>query len=111
VIEYIEDPLDTLRSFLAALRPGGVVILSYANARTLWRRYTPSQRERLPHLNFQHNIWMWSQAREVFTRAGFEVLSGPRFFESPFDKYRGGRFLSRLSCIGTLGLVVLGKRT
>jgi 2-polyprenyl-3-methyl-5-hydroxy-6-metoxy-1,4-benzoquinol methylase len=111
VIEYIEDPLETLRSFFDALRPGGAVILSYANARTLWRLYTLSKRDRHPHLSFQYNVWLWSEAREVFARAGFEVLSGPRFLESPFDKYRGLRFLSRLGCIGTLGLVVLGKRT
>ncbi|MGD0294805.1 MAG: methyltransferase domain-containing protein [Terracidiphilus sp.] len=111
VIEYIEDPLITLRSFFTALRPGGAVILSYANARTFWRLRTLSQRKCYPHLNFQYNVWKWSEAREVFTKAGFEILLGPRYFESPFDKYRGLRFLSWLGCIGTLGLVVLGKRT
>jgi 2-polyprenyl-3-methyl-5-hydroxy-6-metoxy-1,4-benzoquinol methylase len=110
VIEYIEEPLETLRLFFTALRPGGSVILSYANVRSFWRLYTLSQRKSHPHLNFQYNVWTWSGAREVFTRAGFEVLSGPRFFESPFDQYRGLRFLSRFGCIGTLGLVVLGKQ-
>jgi SAM-dependent methyltransferase len=110
VIEYIEEPLETLRSFFVALRPGGAVILSYANARTFWRLYTLSQRKSHPHLNFQYNVWTWPEAREVFIKAGFEVLSGPRFFESPFDKKPSLRFLSRFGCIGTLGLVVLGKR-
>jgi len=110
VIEYIEEPLETLRSFFIALRPGGAVILSYANARTFWRVYTLSQRKNHPHLKFQYNVWTWSEAREVFIKAGFEVLSGPRFFESPFDKYSSLQVLSRFGWIGTLGLVVLGKR-
>jgi predicted SAM-dependent methyltransferase len=110
VIEYIEEPLETLRLFFTALRPGGAVILSYANARSIWRLYTLSQRKGYPHLKFQYNVWTWSEARDVFTKAGFEVLSGPRLFESPFDKYRGLQLLSRSGCIGTLGLVVLGKR-
>jgi 2-polyprenyl-3-methyl-5-hydroxy-6-metoxy-1,4-benzoquinol methylase len=110
VIEYIEEPLETLRLFFTALRPGGAVILSYANARSFWRLYTLSQRKSHPHLKFQYNVWTWPGAREVFTKAGFEVLSGPLFFESPFDKYRGLRLLSSFGYIGTLGLVVLGKQ-
>jgi len=110
VIEYIEEPLETLRSFYAALRPGGIVILSYANANSFWRVYTLSRRKHHPHLDFQYNVWKWSAARKVFSNAGFEARSRPWFFESPFDKYTGLRFLSRSGYIGTLGLVVLGKR-
>jgi len=110
VIEYVEEPLETLRLFYTALRPGGAVILSYANASSFWRLYTLSRRKNHPHLNFQYNVWTWPEAREVFTKAGFEVLSGPLFFESPFDKYRGLRLLSSFGYIGTLGLVVLGKQ-
>ena len=109
VIEYIEEPLDTLRSFFRSLRPGGVLMLSYANLCTFWRLLTLSQRKRHPHLHFQYNVWTRSQALGILREAGFEMVTGPRFFESPFDKYPGFRFLSGSGYIGTLGLVVLRR--
>ncbi len=110
VIEYIEQPEATLRDFFGALRPGGVLIISYANAGTLWRRLAQRRREDHPHLNFQYNVWTWREAATIFDRAGFERISGPRFFESPFDKYPALRFLSGARPFGNLGLVVLRAR-
>src|SRR5665213_3970811 len=37
VIEYISEPQQLLRSFARSLRPEGVLILSYANIRSLQR--------------------------------------------------------------------------
>ena len=36
VIEYIPDPEQLLRWFSAALRPSGLLIISFANSRSLW---------------------------------------------------------------------------
>jgi SAM-dependent methyltransferase len=109
VIEYIEDPVAILGSFHDSLKPRGKLVLSYANADSLWRRRTLRRPEIHPHLKFQHNVWNWQEAREAFARGGFEVLEGPAFFESAFDKLRLA-FLSRFPFCGTLGLVVLGRR-
>jgi 2-polyprenyl-3-methyl-5-hydroxy-6-metoxy-1,4-benzoquinol methylase len=36
VIEYVPDPEQLLRWFSAALRPSGLLIISFANARSIW---------------------------------------------------------------------------
>jgi len=109
VVEFVDDLEDLLAGFLRSLRPGGVAIISYANSASLWRRYAACFRRKYPHLAIQRHVWNWPQARRVFTRAGFEVLEAPRWFECAFDNYRWLAWLSSLSLVGTLGLVVLGK--
>jgi 2-polyprenyl-3-methyl-5-hydroxy-6-metoxy-1,4-benzoquinol methylase len=109
VLEFVDDLDDLLVAFRAALRPGGVAIVSYANASSLWRRYTNLYRRRYPHLALQRHVWTWPQARARFIRAGFEVIAPPQWFECAFDGYRSLRWLSSLRAAGTLGLVVLGK--
>jgi 2-polyprenyl-3-methyl-5-hydroxy-6-metoxy-1,4-benzoquinol methylase len=109
VIEFVDDAGQLLRSFLTALKPGGVLIVSYANSGSAWRRYVNYRRDRYPHLDVQRHVWNWRQARSVFTGAGFEVVAGPRFFESPCDEYGLLRGISRLGVVGTLGVVVLRK--
>jgi 2-polyprenyl-3-methyl-5-hydroxy-6-metoxy-1,4-benzoquinol methylase len=109
VVEFVDDAGALLRSFFKALKPGGVVIISYANSSSVWRRYSSYHAGRHPHLNVQQHVWNWRQARNIFLDAGFEVASGPRAFESPFDKRGFLTYLSRLNFIGTLCLVVLRK--
>jgi 2-polyprenyl-3-methyl-5-hydroxy-6-metoxy-1,4-benzoquinol methylase len=109
VIEFVADAKTLLRSFLKALQPGGVVIISYANSGSVWRRYSNYHYDRHPHLKVQQHVWNWRQARKLFIDAGFEIVGGPRAFESPFDKRGFLTHLSRLRFIGTLCIVVLRK--
>lgn len=110
VIEFVTDPEALLRCFRDLLRPGGRLFLSYANRRSLWRRYAEWRfggRER--HFSRQRNIWTEPEAWQVLNRAGLARATPTTFFESPFDGYRLLKPLSRLSPIGTLGLLVAGR--
>jgi SAM-dependent methyltransferase len=111
VIEYAPSAADLLSTFRQALRPDGVLIISYANRVSLWRKYAKWQHPRAPHLAFQNNIWDFGQVRRELSRAGFEVVNGPTYFDSPFDCKAHGRWLSRLGMIGTLGLIVARRRS
>jgi SAM-dependent methyltransferase len=106
VIEYVLSPADLLAAFRHTLRPEGILILSYANRLSLWRKYANWRRPRAPHLALQRHIWGFRQVRGELRRAGFAVLDGPTYFESPFDRKPFCGWLSRLAVIGTLGLVV-----
>jgi len=106
VIEYVPSAADLLASFRSALRPQGVLIISYANRLSLWRKYANWRSPRAPHLALQSYIWNFNQIRGELSRAGFAVLNGPTYFESPFDRKPFCGWLSRLAVIGTLGLVV-----
>jgi SAM-dependent methyltransferase len=106
VIEYVPSAAELLAAFRHTLRPQGVLILSYANRLSLWRKYANWRYPRAPHLALQRYVWNFHQAREELRRAGFAVLDGPTYFESPFDRKPFCGWLSRLAVIGTLGLVV-----
>jgi 2-polyprenyl-6-hydroxyphenyl methylase/3-demethylubiquinone-9 3-methyltransferase len=106
VIEYVPSGADLLAAFRSALRPQGVLIISYANRLSLWRKYAKWRSPRSPHLALQSYIWNFNQIRGELSRAGFAVLNGPTYFESPFDRKPFCGWLSRLAVIGTLGLVV-----
>jgi 2-polyprenyl-3-methyl-5-hydroxy-6-metoxy-1,4-benzoquinol methylase len=106
VIEYAPSAADVLAAFRHTLRPDGVLILSYANRLSLWRKYADWRNPQAPHLALQRHIWSFGQARGELRRAGFAVVDGPAYFESPFDYKPFCGWLSRLSVMGTLGLVV-----
>jgi SAM-dependent methyltransferase len=109
VIEYVPSAADLLATFRSALRPDGVLIISYANRLSLWRKYARWREPRAPHLAVQRYLWSFNQIRGELIHAGFAVLNGPTYFESPFDHKPFCGWLSRLAVIGTLGLVV-GRR-
>lgn len=106
VIEYSESARDVLLAFRRTLRPDGVLILSYANRLSVWRRYAEWRHPEAPHLELQKNIWSIRQTRAELARTGFVVVFGPTYFESPFDDSRFLGWLSRRAGVGTLGLVV-----
>ena len=106
VIEYVPSAADLLAAFRGTLRPDGVVIISYANRLSLWRKYAQWRNPGSPHLALQRHIWNYSQVRGELGRAGFAVLNGPTYFDSPFDRKPFCGWLSRLAVIGLLGLVV-----
>ena len=106
VIEYERDPMSLLRGLHATLEPHAALILSYANARSMWRTYARLRNPNAPYLKYQHQVWTWCDCTRHLQAAGFEIVDGPRFFESPFDRWASLVRLSSMSTIGTLGLVV-----
>ena len=106
VIEYVPVAAELLTAFHRALRPQGVLILSYANRRSLWRLYANWRNPHAPHLEYQKNVWSFAEARRELDNAGFAIVAGPHFFDSPFDHRPGCGWLARSSLGGTLGLVV-----
>ena len=107
VIEYVVDPDSLLRQLHSTLRSSGVLIISYANKSSLWRRYGDRDPSRPNPLSTpQHQVWRWREFRELLGRTGFRVLSGPTFFDSPCDVRPWGRLFRRVSLVGSLGVVV-----
>ena len=71
VIEYVLDPDELLRSFRRALRPSGVLIISYANRSSLWRAYLNSGgSEANPMYVPHHHTWHWREFRKLLVRHG-----------------------------------------
>lgn len=110
VIEYVLNADVLLASFNSALKPGGKLILSYANRSSAWRQYAEWVSRESPHFALQHNVWTFSSCRQRLERNGFKVLDGPIFFDSPFDKSRWFGWMRGSRFIGTLGLVVAEHR-
>jgi 2-polyprenyl-6-hydroxyphenyl methylase/3-demethylubiquinone-9 3-methyltransferase len=106
VIEYVPSATDLLAAFRETLRPNGILLLSYANRLSLWRKYADWRHPGAPHLALQRHIWNFRQVQGELRRARFVVPDGPTYFESPFDCKPFCGWLSRLAAIGTLGLVV-----
>jgi len=105
-IEYVPDAAALLSHFHRTLRSNGVLVISYANSLSLWRKYSKIRFLTAPHLKLQHNVWSFSQFKAILAKAGFRVISGPVFFDAaPFDKRPWLRPLISWPVIGTLGLV------
>jgi SAM-dependent methyltransferase len=111
VIEYIADSDTLLANFNRALKPSGTLAISYCNKRSLWRAYARRAYADKPHYAAQVNIWTFGEFKERLARAGFDVVSGPVFFEGgPFEKRAALKFLCATAVIGTLGFLVARKR-
>jgi len=106
VIEYVPSATDLLAAFRDTLRPNGILLLSFANRLSLWRKHAKWRYPCAPHLALQRYIWNFRQVQAELRRAGFALLDGPSYFESPFDDKPFCGRLSRLAVIGMLGLVV-----
>jgi len=106
VIEYVADPEGLLACFRTVLHPGGVLVISYANRSSLWRRYW---RIMHPHQNRMYRednwTWNWREFRGLLERNGFRTMLGPTYYESPFDRYPLGRWLRRCPLGGSLAVV------
>jgi len=107
VIEYEARPEELLSRFIAALRPGGALVISFANSRSISRALF--QRRNL-HLAAQQHTWSWIQFRELLENAGFNLVGGTVYFESFFDRIAPLRFVSSWQYAGALGLVVAVKK-
>ena len=107
VIEYEQRPVEFLRSFHAALRPSGVLIISFANSRSISRALF--QRRNL-HLGAQVHTWSRPQFDELLEDGGFRSIRNAVYFESFFDRIAPLRFLSSSQFAGALGLIVAAKK-
>ncbi len=106
VIEYVPDPKELLLKFLALLRPSGKLILSFANARSLFGAYARWRSPEAPHRKLQRNIWKPSECERVLLSAAFRIVDGPEFFDSPFDQMPWLSPIGASQLVGTLGLIV-----
>jgi SAM-dependent methyltransferase len=106
VIEYVEDAEQLLRCFRRALHPGGALVISYANRRSLWRRFSLFRYRTAAARQRRRHVWHQHEFERILERTGFRSLEGPVFFDSPLDAQRWTSPIARSSWIGTLGLVV-----
>lgn len=92
VLEYLVDPQPALDSFRRVLRPGGRLIVSFPNKKSLFRRVTRringiednlngvrkifSQKSRRPtsEPSYRHFQWSFNQSQSLLRNAGFAVL-------------------------------------
>lgn len=111
VIEYVPEAALLLSHMFRALCPGGVLILSYSNKKSLFRRLSRALfRARSRHLDVTRHILDHHEMAELLRGAGFSSVSEPVFFEaSSFDKRPFLKPLSASRYVGILGLVVAKK--
>jgi 2-polyprenyl-3-methyl-5-hydroxy-6-metoxy-1,4-benzoquinol methylase len=110
VIEYVPGPEDLLRYFFAALRPSGALIISYANRRSIFRKYFEYRTAHsAAYLKVQANLWDWRTFRDLLVRAGFQPMSGPIYFDPGFQDRPFARKLCSWPWFGMLGLCVAKK--
>ena len=107
VIEYEAQPAELLRKFHRALRPSGVLIISFANSRSLSRALF--QRRNL-HLGAQVHTWTDREFIELLAQSGFKPTRQTIYFESFFDRLFSLGVLSASQSIGTLGLIVAARQ-
>lgn len=105
VIEYVPEPEQLLRWFSAALRPSGLLIISFANSRSIWGAWC-RLRQTSAFRSAQRNRWSWPQFRRLLERGGFAPEGRPVYFESPLDRTAHFRAVMDSPLGGTLGLIV-----
>jgi 2-polyprenyl-3-methyl-5-hydroxy-6-metoxy-1,4-benzoquinol methylase len=105
VIEYVPEPEQLLRWFSAALRPSGLLIISFANARSIWGAWCRWRRTSA-FRTAQRHIWSWPRFRRLLERGGFAPEGRPVYFESPLDRIGDLGAVVDSPLGGTLGLVV-----
>jgi 2-polyprenyl-6-hydroxyphenyl methylase/3-demethylubiquinone-9 3-methyltransferase len=110
VIEYAPDPAEFLRTLHPAIRPNGVLIISFANRLSLfraWHRLVSRNKDH--YLTARKHTWSWWQFRDLLDRNGF-ASDAPQYFFSFFDEAGPLRSLSASRIWGGLGLAIARKR-
>jgi SAM-dependent methyltransferase len=105
VIEYVVEPEELLRGFYRALRKQGVLVISFANKSSLWRRYWDRKAAANPMYTPNNRTWDWAGFKRLLEEQGFQPVSAPIFFESPCDWQRYGALVRKLALVGTIGIV------
>lgn len=106
VIEYVAEPDALLQGFHRALREQGVLIISYANASSYWRKRWQREGAANPMGPRQHHVWDWSSFQSLLAKNDFRPITRPKFFESPWDWRPWGAWFRNSSSVGSLGVVV-----
>jgi SAM-dependent methyltransferase len=106
VIEYVADPDQLLQGFHRSLRRGGILIISYANASSYWRKRWSREADANPMGPSQHNTWDWTGFQALLTKNGFQTKTRPKYFESPWDWRPWGVLFRNSARVGSLGVVV-----
>ena len=105
VVEFVADPANLLARFQAALKPGGLLLISFANRSSLWRTYARIRFGRSkPHWAVQRDAWSPREFLRLLRGAGFERCRISLYFEPVSSgRLRRARLLSS-RFVGTLGL-------
>lgn len=106
VIEYVPDAEGLVRLFRASLRGPGVLIISFANSRSYFRRRWERDLSSNPMGPAQHHTWDMAAFKALLERNGFKVMTKPLYFESPWDWRFWGRWFRHVALIGSIGVVV-----
>lgn len=112
VIQYVQDPGALLVKFHAALRADGVLLISYANASSIWFQYRwRCHGRKNAFAPAQRRVWTWHAFKTLLRRNCFQPISGPTCFDSPLDGRRACAGLASSRFIGALALVVCRRST
>ena len=106
VVEYVADADELLHGFHRALRKPGVLIISYANDSSYWRKRWKREAVPNPMGPSQHHVWDWAGFRTLLEKNGFQTTTQPKFFESPWDGRPWGKWFRNSPFVGSLGVVV-----
>jgi glycosyltransferase involved in cell wall biosynthesis/ubiquinone/menaquinone biosynthesis C-methylase UbiE len=105
VIEYVAKPRGLLDELHRALRPSGILIVSFANRASFWRWYWRTCGAQNPLGAEQNHAWRWPEFRSLLRESNFRSLSRVRYFESPLDGSSLDRWLDAIPLGGSLGIV------
>ena len=106
VIEYVPNADELLKGFHRALRKSGVLIISYANKSSLWRQHWNRAAAENPMGPSQHHVWNKQEFEALLTRNEFRIITRPKFFESPSDRWPWGALFRNSPYAGSLGVIV-----
>lgn len=106
VIEYVADPDALLQGFHRALGEPGILIISYANESSYWRKYWKRKAASNPMGAAQHHVWDWTGFQALLAKNGFRTSTQPKYFESPWDSQPWGAWFRNSPYVGSLGVVV-----
>ena len=106
VIEYVPDPGELIRAFHGALRKPGTLVISFANKSSYWRKRWEREAADNPMKTPQHHTWNWPGFRSLLNENGFRIATQPKYYESPWDGRRWGKWFRGSPHVGSLGVVV-----
>lgn len=109
VIEFIERPEALLAHLRKSLKPGGYLLISFANRLSLWRLYAKIRFGKNKHYHFQYNVWSAGEFVHLLKKVDFKKQGRIKYFDSIFERWRFTNFLNYSVFIGTLGLIVSRK--
>lgn len=105
VIEYVANVDELLQGFHRSLRKSGVLIISYANASSYFRRRSARGVGENPMGPAQHHTWDWAGFSALLQRSGFQTFTQPKFYESPWDRRPWGPWFRGSPYVGSLGVI------